>query len=249
MVCIIDDREDVWTYAQNLVHVKPYIFFKNTGDINDPHGVFKAAKKDDPDPEVNGPERRLERRQSIDMPSIEDQEEKKVEKEDVKDDVSMVSDDLELSDDDSNDAAASKPQTKKEEVKKSDEDEEASKSSSKVSEESDDLVEVEDNDDYLEYLEPILKNIHTAFYELYKQYKEENSEKIPDLKTVIPYVKKKVLQGCNIVFSGVIPTHITLVNSKAYKIAKSLGAKVHEKITKETTHLVAARYTYKQTVR
>ena len=80
MVCIIDDREDVWTYAQNLVHVKPYIFFKNTGDINDPHGVFKAAKKDDPDPEVNGPERRLERRQSIDMPSIEDQEEKKVEK-------------------------------------------------------------------------------------------------------------------------------------------------------------------------
>ena len=28
MVCIIDDREDVWNYAPNLVHVKPYIFFK-----------------------------------------------------------------------------------------------------------------------------------------------------------------------------------------------------------------------------
>merc|ERR1719414_2940172 len=36
MVCIIDDREDVWNFAPNLVHVKPYIFFKNVGDINSP---------------------------------------------------------------------------------------------------------------------------------------------------------------------------------------------------------------------
>ena len=36
MVCIIDDREDVWNFAPNLVHVKPYNFFKNTGDINAP---------------------------------------------------------------------------------------------------------------------------------------------------------------------------------------------------------------------
>ena len=36
MVCIIDDREDVWGYAPNLVHVKPYVFFKNAGDINAP---------------------------------------------------------------------------------------------------------------------------------------------------------------------------------------------------------------------
>ena len=122
MVCIIDDREDVWTYANNLVHVQPYNFFKNAGDINDPHGVKKANNKKD-DPEVNGPERRLERRQSIDMPSIDDKEEvveeKEVEDKDDKiqddkiqdDDVSMVSDDLELSDDDSNDA---KPTSKKE---------------------------------------------------------------------------------------------------------------------------------------
>ena len=38
MVCIIDDREDVWNFAPNLVHVKPYSFFKNTGDINAPPG-------------------------------------------------------------------------------------------------------------------------------------------------------------------------------------------------------------------
>ena len=109
--------------------------------------------------------------------------------------------------------------------------------------EEDDLVEVEDNDDYLLYLEPILKNIHKCFYDFYDQIKEkdEKSEEIPDLKTVIPYVKKKVLQGCSIVFSGVVPTHITLEKSKAYKIARSLGAKVTKEFSKETTHLVAAR--------
>ena len=71
--------------------------------------------------------------------------------------------------------------------------------------------------------------------------KEDKKDEIPDLRTVIPYVKRKVLQGCNVVFSGVIPTHITLKNSKAFKIAKSLGAKVTDKIEKDTTHLVAAR--------
>ena len=36
MVCIIDDRGEVWNFAPNLIQVKPYVFFKNTGDINDP---------------------------------------------------------------------------------------------------------------------------------------------------------------------------------------------------------------------
>lgn len=36
MVCIIDDREDVWRHATNLIHVRPYSFFQSTGDINAP---------------------------------------------------------------------------------------------------------------------------------------------------------------------------------------------------------------------
>ena len=36
MVCIIDDREDVWSYAPNLIVVKPYKVFKGADDINDP---------------------------------------------------------------------------------------------------------------------------------------------------------------------------------------------------------------------
>ena len=36
MVAIIDDREDVWSRAPNLVHVKPYMFFSGVADINAP---------------------------------------------------------------------------------------------------------------------------------------------------------------------------------------------------------------------
>ena len=36
MVAIMDDREDVWGRCPNLVHVKPYIFFSGTTDINAP---------------------------------------------------------------------------------------------------------------------------------------------------------------------------------------------------------------------
>ena len=58
MVCIIDDREDVWNFAPNLVHVKPYIFFKNVGDINAPEKLHSSDQqtttltdkaKEDPD--------------------------------------------------------------------------------------------------------------------------------------------------------------------------------------------------------
>ena len=36
MVAIIDDREDIWGGAENLIRVKPYIFFPGVGNINAP---------------------------------------------------------------------------------------------------------------------------------------------------------------------------------------------------------------------
>ena len=35
-MAIIDDREDVWGRSPNLIHVKPYLFFSGTSDINFP---------------------------------------------------------------------------------------------------------------------------------------------------------------------------------------------------------------------
>ena len=65
-----------------------------------------------------------------------------------------------------------------------------------------------------------------------KEGSKSREIKSPDLKNVIPYVKRKVFQGVVIVFSGVVPTHISLEKSKVYMVAKSLGAKVQYNITK-----------------
>lgn len=42
LVCIIDDREDVWNRAPNLIQVRPYHFFEHTGDIHAPPGLGKT---------------------------------------------------------------------------------------------------------------------------------------------------------------------------------------------------------------
>jgi RNA polymerase II subunit A-like phosphatase len=101
----------------------------------------------------------------------------------------------------------------------------------------DDLVEVEDEDDYLVYLEEILKTVHKAFYDLY----DELNGEVPDLKSVIPYVRRKLLAGTSLVFSGLVPTHTPLEKSRAYLLARSMGAQVTQDLTPETTHLVAVR--------
>lgn len=49
-----------------------------------------------------------------------------------------------------------------------------------------------------------------------------------------------MLVGKTLVFSRLVPNQLKLEQSKAYLIAKSLGANVTQRLTEETTHLVAA---------
>lgn len=100
------------------------------------------------------------------------------------------------------------------------------------------MVEVEDPDDYLIYLEDVLKKIHQLFYE---EYDKMESGETPDLKKVIPRVRKQVLKKCKLVFSGLVPTRTKLEHSKAYQLAQNLGARVTQDLEVDTTHLVAVR--------
>lgn len=86
-------------------------------------------------------------------------------------------------------------------------------------------IEIEDPDDYLLHLEVILKQIHTRFYSIYDETKE-----IPDLKIIVPKIRSEVLKNCYLVFSGLVPTNMKLQQSRAYFIAKSLGAEVSQNI-------------------
>lgn len=57
---------------------------------------------------------------------------------------------------------------------------------------------------------------------------------------LIPKIRKEVLLGKTLAFSGLVPNQLKLEQSKAYLIAKNLGANVTQQLTNETTHLVAA---------
>ena len=173
---------------------------------------------------------RMKRNDSIDMPSVvendnnnqDSNEAEKCAETSSKD----VNDDLEISDsDDSNSKPPDTSDAKNFKETKTEPKE----------------VEIEDPDDYLLYLEDILKTVHKAYYDLYDQSKSDSAVPAPDLKTVIPYVKRKVLAGLVLVFSGVIPTQVALEKSKPFLLARSLGAVVRSSVDKRTTHLVAAR--------
>ncbi|CAN7995133.1 unnamed protein product, partial [Ixodes pacificus] len=100
---------------------------------------------------------------------------------------------------------------------------------------------VEDSDDYLLYLEEILRTIHEAYYALHDQMGSSRGDRIPDLKHVVPYVRRKVLKGSHLVFSGVVPTNQEPEKSRAWQTARALGARVSSDLCPGVTHLVAAR--------
>lgn len=87
-------------------------------------------------------------------------------------------------------------------------------------------IEIEDPDDYLMYLEEILSKIHSEYY---KQY--DDSGTVPVMRDVIPSIRRKILQGQCIVFSGVVPTHVSVNNSRYAQMARKLGATVAEQVS------------------
>ncbi|XP_026763001.1 RNA polymerase II subunit A C-terminal domain phosphatase [Galleria mellonella] len=232
MVCIIDDREDVWRHATNLIHVRPYSFFQSTGDINAPPPLVDEKSK-----LISG-KNGAQVPVIHQMPTLDPEPEQKDSVVDIKEQKETNENAI----DGGNGKILSKDKNKPSEEKSEGADEEGERLADGAEprwvETSDGQIEVEDPDDYLIYLEDILKRIHKHFYDLYD--KTENKQ-IPDLKMVIPEVKSKVLSGVSLVFSGLVPTHQRLETSRAYLVARSLGAEVTQDYTEHTTHLVAVR--------
>lgn len=250
MVCIIDDREDVWNHATNLIQVKPYHFFQHTGDINAPPGlakreldgkgvdfnkmklqkikgkmkeVVKADNSDDISEEVDG---NIETSNEVDgKMEVSEEVDGKIENSEVDGETKEPNETTKTEE------AAEGSKT----PPKPNDNDDTKEGTEKKDENDDNLVEIQDPDDYLLYLESILKMIHEKFYETYDKTKE-----IPDLKLLVPKLKSQVLVGVKIVFSGLVPNIVKLERSRPYLIAKNLGAEVTENFTEATTHLVAA---------
>ncbi|XP_055379570.1 RNA polymerase II subunit A C-terminal domain phosphatase [Condylostylus longicornis] len=247
MVCIIDDREDVWNMAPNLIQVKPYHFFQHTGDINAPPGLekheldgkgvdFEDLNKLCENSSDNGS---VENVQTKDKNSQSDYSNSTVNNEtnliegcSSNSDVENKNENSDLENVDTNEL--NRPNFDCSLKSNSNEQNAEISTENKVIVDKSDFKEIQDPDDYLLYLESILKSIHTRFYEIYDKTKE-----IPDLKVLIPKIRAEVLKGLNLVFSGLVPTNMKLEQSRSYLIAKSLGANVSQQIVNDTTHLVA----------
>lgn len=265
MVCIIDDREDVWSHASNLIHVKPYHFFQHTGDINAPPGLdkqendekegvdlnkVKAKSKNENGKALNTGDTQMKvdeektisenniNRETSEETKKEKEKNEKCEEKDVPEGIQENGKLSENNEDIQKNSSVPEINNKTAKIDKLEQNSEHPSSDNNINENDEEYLDIEDPDDYLLYLEDILRKIHIAFY---KEYDQMESGQVPDLKQVIPNVRSQVLKGCNLVFSGLVPTHIKLVNSKAYQVARSLGANVTQDLQEDTTHLVAVR--------
>ncbi|KIW61095.1 hypothetical protein, variant [Exophiala xenobiotica] len=64
---------------------------------------------------------------------------------------------------------------------------------------------------------------------------------VPDIKKVMPAMKMKVFSGVIIVFSGVLPLGTDIQSADISTWAKTFGARITDKVSREVTHVVAAR--------
>lgn len=120
---------------------------------------------------------------------------------------------------------------------------------------------LEDNDRELYQLQERLQRVHRLFFDEYKKRtqtlggrvaalrrdKARSKEKdidlkvVPDVKDIMPQIKREVLGGVVLVFSGVLPLGTDTQNADISLWAKSFGAVIAHKINLKTTHLVAGR--------
>ncbi|CAK4032178.1 RNA polymerase II subunit A C-terminal domain phosphatase [Lecanosticta acicola] len=119
---------------------------------------------------------------------------------------------------------------------------------------------LQDDDTELQYLGQSLRSIHDAYYDEYdkaamgskgsrvaelrpghtKKRSMDDREYIPDAAAIMDGMKKKVLAGIHIVFSGVVPLGVDIQNHDTAIWAKSFGANVSDNINKKTTHVIAS---------
>ena len=121
------------------------------------------------------------------------------------------------------------------------------------------LPEIHDPDDFLVHLGSTLERLHSQFYTACDEMNKDvdvstlSDFPTPDLKYLIPEMRKSVLKGAKILFTGVIPTNMPPERSREWNTAKAFGATVHKSLVRglnssdpqeamtATTHVVAGK--------
>lgn len=258
MVVIIDDRSDVWPRNRpNLIKVSPYEFFKGIGDINssflpkrhdlltsDTGKANGAGKRDKKETVYRNSKNEIAAVESVlDMTGgdesaltqkqLEDQE-RAFEKQ-IKDrPLQVLQEKLDREDEEAERAT----------VQSEDGSESQSRSSSPHPHRHRVL---HDDDEELKYLEQHLTHLHKTYYDHYDRMQEEMQQasrdsdtmaSVPDVGHILEELKSKVLVGCKIVLSGVLPRGVDIYRSEIGLQIMSFGAELCTEVRRDVTHLV-----------
>ncbi|XP_057290991.1 RNA polymerase II subunit A C-terminal domain phosphatase-like isoform X2 [Hydractinia symbiolongicarpus] len=278
MVCIIDDREDVWHFAPNLIVVKPYKYFKGTDDVNNPFATETKTStiETDTNSGTDDIEKTDKNTKYIQVKGNENLKEGKNAatvnndcKDSAKENGVAVREGEKASSNPTPATASNATESTSNNGANS--TQVANDASSKEGEKGGEITAENtqgrvDLDDFLFYLDEILERVHFSFYSTLDAVKAKggsakNDADVtkfctpntlnPDSRVILPELRRQTLKGCNLVFTGVVPTNVSLEKSKAWRIAISLGARVTNEIVARknatdnglfTTHVVAARH-------
>ncbi|KAF9275813.1 Carboxy-terminal domain (CTD) phosphatase [Mortierella alpina] len=223
MVVVIDDRADVWQYSPNLVKVHPYEYFVGAGDINAGHlpkqqaqistEAASASKSNPPDSQES------ETKAAIPLTT------------DSSDTASGV-DSSSNSKYSSVKEASTVPTTEPGKT----ESEKAKIKTVKAK-----APVLDDDDNELKHILEILETIHEKFYDAKENFKQHQSRKDADVKSIIHDMKRHVLRGVNILFSGVIPLGEAPERADIWRQAQAFGAECSRDLNSRITHVVAAK--------
>lgn len=224
MVVIIDDRGDVWNWSDHLVKVVPFDFFVGIGDINSnflpKQRLVLGPTKDDVIAKIEQDYLlKQEKKESPVIKAVEQVEADEELKEELEREASIES------------QKAERPLAKLQE-QLNDETSNQNRAKERL---------LFDDDDELSGLESALLKIHEIFYS-----QVESATAHPDIKDILPEMKKKVFSGCSFVFSGLFPTGQNLNKESVVIWSKSFGAEVTSNITMDTTHVITkTRHSHK----
>ncbi|KAJ2918420.1 hypothetical protein MD484_g2018, partial [Candolleomyces efflorescens] len=255
MVVIIDDRADVWEWSPNLVKVIPYDFFVGIGDINsnflpkvDPSTLAPApAPAPTPTPST------------VDSPPASDGDNTSA---DVNGDTTKAEAEVNVLLNENNAALDAqleeRPLAKKEKELQEHEEEEEIKQAQppdKAKATAEPSVPtahdhhhhrkalLKNDDTELQRVGKLLDEVHRRFFTSQDSSSSNHNRRSskPDVTRIIPKMRAETLEGCHILFSGLIPLDTKPETAEVWRSATMFGAKCHTELTSEVTHVVAAK--------
>ncbi|KAL3453578.1 hypothetical protein BJX65DRAFT_264288 [Aspergillus insuetus] len=267
MVVIIDDRGDVWRWSPNLIKVSPYDFFVGIGDIN---SSFLPKKQELGPPPEDKPTSAPAEHHVNGSTEVGDVSQVSTLEQLVTmgggDNPRLLQEQSDAQDETIMHQVEDRPLLQKQKELDAEDDSIETSDSSSMDESPDTARQrhhlLVDNDQELIQLAERLEQVHSQFFDEYDKKrarglggrvaalrgekaltkeKDVDLKLVPDVKDIMPQIKRRILGGVVIVFSGVLPLGTDTQNADISLWAKSFGVTIAHKISMKTTHLVAGR--------